>query len=294
MSKRLAISTLAFLVAAVPITSGFSAGQAHKNLLLDGSVLRGVDGKLTAHDSNEGSQKNAEKWFFEFDSDVSDGRGRVKSGTSLELLPSAALEKMTADAKKRSGADYRLWTRVTKYRGRNFLFPTDFLPLGKEVKAQSVISQKSQQQENKPAEIPPAEGVKREPAINEPNDVLAIPQEVIEKLTTRKIGRKTAPTKRLGKGLGLRQDSILADRIGYIHDLGEDVNVVLDALGRKAGQVSFHLLPCEALERAEQQQSTELDPMRFKIAGIVTKYKGNHYLLLQKATQVYNHGNFGR
>jgi len=26
----------------------------------------------------------------------------------------------------------------------------------------------------------------------------------------------------------------------------------------------------------------------------MTKYKGKHYLLLQKATRVYNYGNFGR
>jgi len=36
------------------------------------------------------------------------------------------------------------------------------------------------------------------------------------------------------------------------------------------------------------------EPVRFKIAGIKTAYKGEHYLLLQKATRVYSHENFDR
>lgn len=69
---------------------------------------------------------------------------------------------------------------------------------------------------------------------------------------------------------------------------------VLDALGRNVRPVSLRLLPCEALELAELAQSVIPEPVRFKIAGIVTKYKGEKYLLLQKATRIYSHGNFAR
>jgi hypothetical protein len=48
------------------------------------------------------------------------------------------------------------------------------------------------------------------------------------------------------------------------------------------------------LELAEQRQSAVPEPVRFKIAGIVTKYKGKNYLLLQKVTRVYSHQNFDR
>ena len=52
----------------------------------------------------------------------------IKAGTRLELLPSSALERMTADRKTRTTATYRLWNgRVTKYKGRNYIFPNFFL-----------------------------------------------------------------------------------------------------------------------------------------------------------------------
>lgn len=311
MGKRPAFSILAFFISAVPITSGFGAGPVGSKLLKasavapvrtsnaagtarqtplgDGFILTGVNGTVSSPDSNESHYR----WFFEFDSDISDDKGRVDAGTGLELLPSATLEKMTTDVEKRSNANYRLWGRVTRYKGKNFIFPTYFLPLGKTNKPQSKQSQGTQQQEFKPA-------------INEPNDALTVPREIIEKLKARKIVRPA----QLRKGLELERDSVLVDRTALlVRQARKDVRAqeprtisnlcaydlfVLDALGQNVQQVSFGLLPCEALERAEQQQSAEPDTLRFKIAGIVTKYKGRQYLLLHRARRVYSHGNFGR
>jgi hypothetical protein len=97
------------------------------------------------------------------------------------------------------------------------------------------------------------------------------------------------------KGYTLNADSVLADRTALLvrHDDGRLV-FILDALGRKVQQVSLRLLPCEALELTEARQSAAPEPVRFKIAGIKTEYKGQHYLLLQKATRVYSHQNFDR
>ena len=268
MGKRLAISILVFFIS----HTVFSAGMAPKSLLRDGFVLNGVDGKLTKANGNEG-------WFFEFDSDVSDDRGRTYAGASLELLPSTALEKMADDANNRSDAGYQLWARVIKYEGRNFIFPIYFLPLSKTKKPST-----SQQQATKPT-------------INEPSDALAIPKEIIEKLEPRKNVRTT----QLRKGLELKTDSILVNRTGFIRNgahraqgTGHEVSFVLDALGRNVQQISFPLLPCQELERAQHAQSAEPEPLRFKIAGILTKYKGNHYLLLERAIRMYSHQNFGR
>ncbi len=267
MGKRLAILILTLFISAAV----FAAEMAPKSPLRDGLVLTGADGKLTKAGSNEG-------WFFEFDSDVSNDRGQIHAGASLELLPSTALEKMTDDANNRSNADYRLWARVTRYKGRNFIFPIYFLPLSKVKQPQSLTPQKSQQQETRPT-------------INEPNDALAIPKEIIEKLKPRRIVRMA----QLRKGLELKQDFILADRTGFIAKQGDSGLVfVFDALGRNVRQASFGLLPCQALERAQLKQSAEVDPLRFKIAGILTQYKGNHYLLLERAIPVYSHQNFGR
>ena len=64
---------------------------------------------------------------------IGDKRRRLelKAGQSLELLKSATLEKMIEDAKTRLEADYRLWGKVTKFEGKNYIFAVYFLALRK-------------------------------------------------------------------------------------------------------------------------------------------------------------------
>ena len=297
MGKKLTISYLVLFINVVAIASGFPPAKPSQMLLRDGSALTGVDGRLVTHDSNETKRNSAfERWFFEFESDFSVGRGLVKAGTRLELLPSSVLERMIADANNAPDASYRLGGSLTQYRGKNFIFPTYFLPLAKTKKPRPPASQKSPQQESRPK-------------INEPNDVIKIPKELIDKLPDRKKtivhttrpenseesksepGRKTKP--------GKKQDSILADRCGFIRgssrqpqDSWRQVSFVLDALGRTEGKTSLHLLPCQALEQAQRTQAAAPDTLRFKIAGIVTRFKGKKYLLIQRTTRLYSHGNF--
>jgi len=177
--------------------------------------------------------------------------------------------------KERAVADYRLRARVTRYRGRNFLFPTYFLPLSKTSEGQQPVSQESQ-------------GEKSEAAINDLNDVLVMPEEMIRRLKPREM----TTTERTKARVGFERDPMLIDRIGFIRGTGWRGSFVLDAYGRSAHRVWFRLLPCEALERAEKERSEEMEQRRFKVAGIVTRYKGRRYLLLQKATRVYSYGNF--
>jgi hypothetical protein len=297
MGKKITISSLALFISAVAIASGFRSSKPRQMLLRDGFVLTGFDGRLVIQDSNEITRESTyHRWFFEFDSNVSDGRGLIKTGTRLELLPSSVLERMIADANNNHDASYRLGGRVTQYRGKNFIFPTYFLPLAKTKEQPSSTSQKSLQQENRPK-------------INEPNDVLTIPKELIDKLPDRRkrIEHKTREESseeiktefgRKRKS-GLRQNSILSDRIGFIRESGRraqdtwrKVSFVLDALGRTEGKTSLHVLPCQALEQAQRRQSAAPEMLRFKITGIVTSFKGKDYLLLQRATRVYSHGNF--
>jgi len=308
MDKRLAISILVFFIS----VAAFGTEKARRNLLRDGFVLTGVDGKLTKgfpiddfqlpteNQKSKIKNRKLSRWFFEFDSDVSDDKGQVFAGERVGLLPSAVLEKMTADVEKRSDSSYRLWGRVTRYRNGNFIFPIYFLPLSKvkqpalPAKTHLVNSKSHPEQEEKPDTI-----------MNEPNDVLAIPDEIIAKLATRRttpaLGSRKAGSlsrdrpEQLLKELELKTDFILADRTALLVRQADGGFVfVFDALGRNVPQVSFKVLPCEILELAEFTQSAEPEPLRFKIAGIVTKYKGQNYLLLQRSTRVYSHENFGR
>ena len=125
-----------------------------------------------------------------------------------------------------------------------------------------------------------------------------VPKEIIEMLKAK----RTTPGQRLKRQQAMikgrkatKRNYILANRTGFIRESGRKLDFVLDALGlniQPAGG-GLRLLPCQALESAEREQSTEPDPIRFKMAGIVTEYKSNKYLLLQRATRTYSHGNFG-
>ncbi len=269
MIKKAAILILAFLSCAAFCAGAVSQAPPAKPLVRDGFGLTGVDGEL----SNTGG-----KWFFKFDSDISDDVGQIDAGAVVELLPSTALEKITADAQKRTEASYRLWGNVTKYKRSNFIFPIYFLPISA---AEGQTKQAGTTTPQQKAKI----------AINEPNDALAMPEEIVKKLKNRRVLRH----EELKEGLQLKQDYVLADRTALLDKRTDgEAEVVLDALGRNIPQISIRVLPCEVLEQAQQVQSIEPDPVRFKIAGILTQYKGEYYLLLQKAIQAYSHGNFGR
>jgi hypothetical protein len=150
---------------------------------------------------------------------------------------------------------------------------------------------------------------RHEPAVDDPNDVLSMPKEITEKLRARR--ERTADTLRqipdsneisIEKGeITVTQrhrqssDSIFVDRTGFLGKRDEGgLLFVPEALGRNVQKLSFNLLPCAALELTELKQAAEPERLRFKIAGIMTKYKGKNYLLLEKATRTYSHGNFGR
>ncbi|UCC97740.1 MAG: hypothetical protein JSW66_18080 [Phycisphaerales bacterium] len=279
-------------------------------LLRDGFILRDVDGTLTGCDGNDVRS-------FKLSEDVNDSISVVRAGTRLELLPSSALEQMVADAKMRSIVTYRLRNgRVTKYKGRNFIFPNSFLPLIEPKKPQAEESPEPGQDQKSPGDAGSERESGREMALDEPNDVLAMPPEIAEKLRARR-QEKAPRAQRVADSntVGIDQlqqaiedanlpravpytsnaDSILAERTAFLVRQPQGrLLFSLDALGRNIQKGSLRLLPCEALELAEQEQSAEPERVRFKIAGIVTQYKGNSYLLLHRATRAYSHGNFGR
>ncbi len=316
------------------LVSGVAAGPAvetalERPLLRDGFILREVAGTLIRQPAEPPDSNDV--WLFEFSSDVNDSgpaRGTgfqpvestttepapngsvLKVGARLQLLPSSALERMVADIPKISnfksqisdssrpvGPAYLLSGRVTKYKGRNFIFPNYSLPL---------LPEKPKAEIPDLNDVPAPGGVM---ALDEPNDVLAMPPDFIEKLRARR-EKETSGAKvpiveaqqlvedaNAARAVRYAQspDSILVDRTAFLVQRSQNGPVCsLDALGRNIQQVALRLLPCEVLEAAEREQSAEPEPIRFKIAGLVTTYKGDSYLLLQKAIRTYSHGNFGR
>jgi hypothetical protein len=246
--------------------------QAGDKLLPDDYVFAGVDGKLI--------QTGADKWAFEFESPANVGGVEIKAGQTLEMLGSATLEKMILDAKERSDAMFRIWAKVAKFEGKNYLFAVYYLSLRKinrpaEEKGQNEVNTVTQ-------------------AVNAPNDVVNIPAEIVALLKTSEVLPTTEAQATRAEELQLKQDTIFANRAGRVTVKNGDYLFEADAFGRGVDKFAIKLLPCQKLDDAMTQVRSESNPVRFNVAGILTKYKGEQYLLLQKATRMYSYGNFGR
>jgi hypothetical protein len=287
MNKKIIFLILFLLIIS---STGLNAGTTRPNLLRDGFVLRGIDGTLTGPDSKD-------TWFFEPASDITDRDIVVKAGTKLELLPSSALEMMITHSKTYAAATYQLWnSTVTRYKGRNYIFPAYFLPV-------SLKDTKSEPNETTPEEKPAQDSA------DNTSDRPSIPPDIMKKIeaareemfrTSQRIPDSDIITiddnQKIAKSRKTAiVDSILVGRTAIlVKQKNNRYEFTLDSIGRNVQNDSFRLLPCEELEKTEQKQSANPEPMRFNIAGILTKYKSNNYLLLNKATEIYSHGNFGR
>jgi hypothetical protein len=267
----LAIGILTSLAAA-------GAAAAPSRLLPEGTVLQGVDGTIVRADSNE-------IWLFELSEDVNDAGVQVPAGTRLELLPSATLEQIIADANERLLPQYRLTAQVTRYQGANFLFASYYLPLSKFKDV------------NEPAQRQNAQGTTdtTQAGAGRSSGALAIPPEVLEKLKGRHPMRGP---QRQGAATGAAVSGSIPTRMlanvdGFIQLHEDRWYFVPDALGWNVSAIRYELLPSRVLEQAQRRMAASPNPIRFSVAGLVTGYKGREYLLLQRAARVYNYGNFG-
>ena len=283
--KKAALIIILFLgVAAI------AAQTERKPLLSDGFVLDNIEGKIISADSND-------VWFFELAVDVNDNSNVLKAGTKLELLPSSGLEGMINDLKIHPPATYRINKgTITRYKGNNYIFLSDFTPL---------VPRKIQSQTDKPS---PVEQPEQQPDVEDSDNLIDIPPEIREKINAAGAQQSNTITRRtqdLTDPNQNQQPQDANDYVQYIDNVVVDRTAVLvehnkggfafslNSLGRNLPETSLRLLPCEVLEQTEQIKNSEPERVRFNICGIKTKYKNEYYLLPQKATRLYNHGNFG-
>jgi len=257
--------------------AGTVTGYTKIRLIADGFGLDGIDGKINLSDNG---------CFFEPESDLEVRSGAGFSGLRLQILPSIQLEKIEADIQKRKSANYKIWGRVTQFGGKNYVYVRYFLPLSK-------IRQPVQPEEQKTQEK------QSQVRVNEPNDELAMPKKILERLTKKRPMRTKSPITTQKTVIPAHQtvktDSVFAGRIGFVTKGENDkFDFISEALGRGLGRDKIEILPCEQLERILQIQQTEIEPVRFKVAGIMTNYKEKKFLLLHRAARVYDYGNFGR
>jgi hypothetical protein len=259
--------------------------------LREGFLYNGVNGTVSRNDETG-------RWNFAADTNLTDTRGVIKAGNAIELLLSGCLENMIAEAGgDENSLSVKLWAKVARYSNRNlidpdieeheelvfdknYLFPMLFIPM-------------SDIEQEPPAEPAGDDDDAAPDKIDNPTESSSdsiIPTEVMEKLKPRRLPNLA----KLKKALKQHGDITIFDRSGFIRQTKAGKIFELDGLGRGVDGVTFQLLSSETLERVERKLGDSPGRLRFRVAGIVTKYKGHYYLLLQRAVRTYNNGNFAR
>jgi hypothetical protein len=241
-----------------------------KPIIRNDFILDGVDGVLTRDEKED-------KWFFVADTEITDTVAVIEAGKRIEMIPSNTLEGLISNANEtQDNTSIKLWARVTKYHNNNYLFAWYYIPMTDTSPSEAKEPDKTQKQEKRTQ-------TKEDQDSIIPSDIMAMlkPKRVVNLAKLKKV-------------LETEGNALLVDRSGFIVNENGQKVFKLDGLGRNIGDLSFKLLPCEVLEWTEFKTSQWAFPRRHRIAGTVTKYQGEYYMLLQRAVRTYSHGNFVR
>ena len=275
MKKKIAILAVYISLAGLSANAELLKPQETKEhippkpiLIIEGFLFNGIDGTITRAEDKK-------TWVFIADEDITDGRAVIKAGGPWELLPSSMLATITDQADDDYTAGIKLWARVTRYDDRNMLFCWYYIPM----------TNGSDEPKTEPTDRQPDE----QPQLEDDDDSI-IPKNIMAILKPPRVVNLA----KLRKVVETEGNAMLAERTGFVIEQDGEKILKIDSLGRNVDEMSFKLLGNEVLKWTELKIENSPNPLRFRIAGIVTKYNDEYYILLQRATRAYNHGNFVR
>ena len=284
------------ILSVVLVSNGFceQASPVDKTIMREGFVLELIPGTVENTDG---------LWTFTLEQEVTDWVKTLQPGTRIEILSSSTLERMASlvDPGKNK-IRVRIQGTILKYHSQNYLFPTAFIPLA-EVKE----VQPEPQPQQEPAQADQVEVVTADTP--KPDDSV-LSDDVKDLLgggwapSVEKMRPKPQPKKDTPKSTGTVEttDSVystsidynLVGRPGFVVINGNLKSFKIDCLGRKIDNSTYVLLPCGALETFEETKYDMPGRRRYMVSGIVTSYKGQNYLLMQRLVRMYNNDNFAR
>lgn len=241
-----------------------SKGAKKVPLLSDGQMLKAVDGTVRGQPNEPG------RWQFTLRADLAVGDRMIPAGTAYEFLPCHALESLVVDSNQYTRTEYRLVSaQVTQYRGRNYLYLKNFVPLI-----------------TRPVEAsPPPTTSTGEP--NQPH-TLGIPPDVLSQMEN-----DGASSERPGPRMAIKKDALVFGRRAFSETTGEVTTLILTGMGQNVSQKPIRVLPSRMRDKIEGLQRWYADPLMFRVAGVQTQFQGQPYILLHQAVQLFDYGNLG-
>jgi len=185
----------------------------------------------------------------------------------MQVFPSHRLERMedVAFADGRTGADalFAINAEVTQYRGKNYLYVTEN-PFGMPTRAATTAASSS-------APSSAASG----PAATVPT-------------ASAKVAFVDVPAPNTPVTVLLPETTIISGRDGrFVKDVKSGAELItFYSDGKKMFDPPMGLVPCKFLAYLEEQTEMGNKPIRFKVSGEVTLYRGKNYLYLRTAWEV--------
>ncbi len=105
------------------------------------------------------------------------------------------------------------------------------------------------------------------------------------------------PTSRPGpgpkqEGYPLKPDgSMLVDRVGRLIQRPKGWFLVFESEGKVLREPPMQILPNRDLQTMEEYSANGTRPVKFRVSGEVTEYRGSNYLLVRKVLVVHGLGN---
>lgn len=247
-----------------------SLASAAKPVIDEGYFADGVAGVIR-------KVPNVDVWNFIPEASIVAADETWPAQTPISLLPCSVLEQITGLAGDDHEIEVRLWGLFTEYQQNNYLYCVYFLPVQEGV-ALEPTEPKTERTQN---------------GTEEKTDKPAEEESIIPTDILKQIKANKAPDlEKFQQVAVVTGDINLVGRTGYLNQKDKVNYFQPNAFGQKVDQNQYLLLPCSMLEVTEKEMRKTPGRQRFEISGLVTTYKGRHYMLLRRAVRTYTNGNF--
>lgn len=247
-----------------------SLASAAKPVIDEGFFADGVTGIIR-------KVPNVDVWNFIPETAIVAGKETWPAQQPISLLPCSVLEQITGLAGADHKIEVRLWGLFTEYQQNNFLYCVYFLPMqeGAEAKPADPKAEETQNSADEKTDKPD-----KEESI--------IPTDILNQIKANKV----PDLEKFQQVAVVTGDINLVGRTGYLEQKDKVNYFQPNAFGQKVDRNQYLLLPNTMLEATEKEMQKTPGRQRFEISGLVTTYKGRHYMLLRRAVRTFTNGNF--
>ncbi len=250
----------------------------------------------------------------------------------IEVLPGKWLTAMTyvVNNKTDTSITFRVWGEITTYHHRNFILPTlvateslfnkkphkthsstGLSALNTNFNTSTQINHTLPPQKNNSQiperlrqillNMPNTKILKTTPTKNNKSKTAYIPTPNINTNTNANtIGNKNVNNvpdqSSQGKKVNWKDGYVIVDRVGRLafSNDGSADTFIFESVSPGFSEPPVVLQPSSLLELMEKKASQFTREIKFRISGVISRYKGTYYLLLRKVLIVHNPQNLGK